>query len=382
MVASNALSGVGVIFGKETKKLLYIGVRNKFCSACEKKGSNKEHECFRNWDGSSSSMESDIILEGFRMAEKQHGLRYTNFIGDGDSSVHTTLISGVPGWGHAITKQECANHAVKCYRSALENLVKDKPHYKGRHKLTEGQRKRLASAVRCAIIMRSNDVDTKKVEKRRAAFLLQEDILNSVYHCFGSHHKCKADYCKKLRSKQPSVLSPTKDAVGSPDAASSTDEHSSNGSPSSGTSGDLLSSFIQDTSSSCSTPDTTDTSFNRSNPDISSSSLNSSILDADASMPSTSTVVTTDDLDEALSTVLQEQQKSWDDATADTQIYLADDDLDPPMPLDNQIICDIQKIASRLVAKSSQLLGMLSHELEHETVYLISIVLQEILLQI
>ena len=134
----NALSGVGVIFGKETRKLLYIGVQNKFCSVCAQ-GNNKEHECFRNWAGSSSSMESDIILEGFCLVEKQHGLRYTNFIGDGDSSVHTTLISGVPGWGHAITKQECANHAVKCYRSALENLVKDKPHYKGRYKLTEVQ---------------------------------------------------------------------------------------------------------------------------------------------------------------------------------------------------------------------------------------------------
>jgi len=32
----NALSGVGVIFGKETKKLLFIGVRNKFCSVCTK----------------------------------------------------------------------------------------------------------------------------------------------------------------------------------------------------------------------------------------------------------------------------------------------------------------------------------------------------------
>ena len=103
------------------------------------------------------------------MAEKQHGLRYINFIGDGDSSVHTTLISGVPGWGHAIAKQECANHAVKCYRSALENLVKDKPHYKGKHKLTEAQRKRLASVVRCAIIMRSNDVHTNKVDKKTAA---------------------------------------------------------------------------------------------------------------------------------------------------------------------------------------------------------------------
>ena len=56
------------------------------------------------------------------MAEKQHDLMYTNFIGDGDSSVHTTLISGVPGWGHAITKQECANHVVQYYRSALEKI--------------------------------------------------------------------------------------------------------------------------------------------------------------------------------------------------------------------------------------------------------------------
>ena len=171
----NALSGVDVIIGKETKKLLYIGVRNKFCSVCAQE-SKKEHVCFKNWDGSSSSMESDIILEGFCMAEKQHGLRYINFIGDGDSSVHTTLLSGVPGWGHAITKQECANHAVKCYRFAFENLVKDKPHYKGKHKLTEVQRKCLASSVRCAIIMRSNDVQTNKVYKKTAAKLLQEDI--------------------------------------------------------------------------------------------------------------------------------------------------------------------------------------------------------------
>ena len=97
------------------------------------------HECFRNWIGSSSSMESDIILEGFSIAEQQHSVRYINFIGDGDSSVHTTLISGVCGWSHVLTKQECANHAVKCYRSTLENLVKDKPQDKGRHKLTEPQ---------------------------------------------------------------------------------------------------------------------------------------------------------------------------------------------------------------------------------------------------
>ena len=72
-------------------------------------------------------METDIILAGFKAAKTQHGVHYINFIGDGDSSVYPTLVAGVPGWGYAITKKECANHALKCYRNSLEQLVKDKP---------------------------------------------------------------------------------------------------------------------------------------------------------------------------------------------------------------------------------------------------------------
>ena len=85
-------------------------------------------------------METDIILKGFLQSEEQHGLRYTQFIGDGDSSVYLALISGMP-YGSFIKKLECANHVVKCYRTALENLVHDKPSYKGRGKLTETMRK-------------------------------------------------------------------------------------------------------------------------------------------------------------------------------------------------------------------------------------------------
>ncbi len=79
----------------------------------------KDHVCFHNWNASSSEMETDIILEGFLEAEQVHGVRYTGFIGNGDSSVSPTLLTSVPGWGHAIKKLECANHACKCYRGAL-----------------------------------------------------------------------------------------------------------------------------------------------------------------------------------------------------------------------------------------------------------------------
>ena len=119
----NAASGVAVIIGHETGKLLHLGVRNKFCMGCtleakqqKEDTSRKCHVCYRNWHESSSAMETDIILEGFKAAESKYGLRYTRVTGDGDSSVYPTLIQNVPGWGYAIQKLECANHACKCYR--------------------------------------------------------------------------------------------------------------------------------------------------------------------------------------------------------------------------------------------------------------------------
>ena len=57
----NANSGVGVIFSAATKKLLYIGVRNKYCAVCsiaQKHSSPPPQQmCFKNWSGSSTAME-------------------------------------------------------------------------------------------------------------------------------------------------------------------------------------------------------------------------------------------------------------------------------------------------------------------------------------
>ena len=40
--------------------------------------------------------------EGFKRAEKDHGVRYTRFIGDCDSSVFPMLIAEVPCWKRPI----------------------------------------------------------------------------------------------------------------------------------------------------------------------------------------------------------------------------------------------------------------------------------------
>ena len=55
----NAKSGVGIIIGQATGKLLYIGVRNKYCTACTQGITKENHTCFKNWDELSYQMESD-----------------------------------------------------------------------------------------------------------------------------------------------------------------------------------------------------------------------------------------------------------------------------------------------------------------------------------
>ncbi|CAG2245735.1 unnamed protein product [Mytilus edulis] len=189
----NALGGVGVIIGAETKKILHLGVRNKYCYICNRasnlKVDAKEHECFKNWDKSSQAMEADIIVEGFLKAN-EHGVRYMHLIGDGDSSVYAQIMQNVPVWGKYVKKIECSNHVCKCVRSNLEKLVNENPEYKGKGKLTKQIRVRIVSSIRCAIRMRSLESD-----KRKAIKNLEHDITNCINHIYGDHSRC-SDFCK------------------------------------------------------------------------------------------------------------------------------------------------------------------------------------------
>ena len=61
----NAKSGVAVIIGFYTQKILHIGVHNKYCTACA--GRIKDQTCYRNWD--SLAIETDIFVDDFCQAE-------------------------------------------------------------------------------------------------------------------------------------------------------------------------------------------------------------------------------------------------------------------------------------------------------------------------
>lgn len=40
-----------------------------------------EHLCFKNWNGPSTGMEADIIVDGFKQSFLMHGVIYSQLIG-------------------------------------------------------------------------------------------------------------------------------------------------------------------------------------------------------------------------------------------------------------------------------------------------------------
>ena len=101
--------------------------------------------------------------------------------GDGDISVYLTLLTNVPEWDQT----DRVHKSCLCYRSSLEKMVRENPSHKGKGGLAQKMHKRLTSAARCAIKMRSQEPDTKKAVK-----LLEQGLMNGPLHCSGFHSKC------------------------------------------------------------------------------------------------------------------------------------------------------------------------------------------------
>ena len=144
-------------------------------------------------------MESDIIASGFKLSEQIHGLRYTKLIGDGDSSVLHTIQTTVLTYGRHVTKVECENHCVKCYRSRLKQLAKDFLSFKGKGGLTKSLILKLTHGARCAIHKHSQ---TKNVDK------LRQDLRSGPSHYLGIHNKCDSSWCSIAAGNHTSKTSP------------------------------------------------------------------------------------------------------------------------------------------------------------------------------
>ena len=119
-----------------------------------------------------------------------HGVRYMHLTGDGDSSVYYNILTTVP-YGRDVQKVECVNHAVKCYRTRLEAILKDNPKFGGRGDMTKSIVKRITAGARCAIKHHSCTGNVAR---------LRHDLRNGPRHCFGDHSQCISTFCQKRPS--------------------------------------------------------------------------------------------------------------------------------------------------------------------------------------
>ncbi|CAK1590870.1 unnamed protein product, partial [Parnassius mnemosyne] len=199
-----AMSGVAAIVGRKFGKVLFIGVKNKYCLICaraeKRQEKPKSHVCYKNYEGPSSGMEATIVCEGFKESTNMYGLIYGNIVADGDSATYAKILASDPYEGYVVSKIECRNHVLRNMCNKLRALGKDTKYPKVQRKhITDEKVMSMRKVVTTSI--KHNKNNPRDIAIRQ----IHEDITNSLNHAYGDHRRCK-DYCC---SKDKSILSST-----------------------------------------------------------------------------------------------------------------------------------------------------------------------------
>ena len=112
----SSLNGFVSVISVDSGKCLDYRVKTKKCiaSALWENGKDTDaykdfmntHECSINHEGSSGSMESQGLAEMFMSSVQFNGLRYVEFLGDGDTKSHHDVVAADPYPGIIVKKLE------------------------------------------------------------------------------------------------------------------------------------------------------------------------------------------------------------------------------------------------------------------------------------
>lgn len=196
----SSLSGCAVIIGLRTNKVIYFDTRNKYCHICklaEVKGvTPRQHRCNKNYDGPSTGMESDIIINGFKECD-QLGARFNVLISDGDSNTYK-MIRDLRIYKEPdvfVAKLECVNHLYRNFYKKFNNLSTiSKFDSDSRKKyITKAFCLDMCKGIRMASVHWRASTESLSMKIR----LLEKDILNAPAHYLGYHEDCNSYFCKK-----------------------------------------------------------------------------------------------------------------------------------------------------------------------------------------
>lgn len=143
----SSLYGVVTALSLMTGKVIDTEVMSKECKECMGwKGKEDslefdhwweghQHSCNANYFGSSGSMDSAGCVAIFQRSVEKYGMRYLEFLGDGDSKSHSVLVEEAVYGDKVIEKLECVGHVQKRMGSRLRSLKRRS----GKTKLKDGK---------------------------------------------------------------------------------------------------------------------------------------------------------------------------------------------------------------------------------------------------
>ncbi|KAL0821591.1 hypothetical protein ABMA28_005043 [Loxostege sticticalis] len=182
----SSLSGAAAIIGKRYGQVLFLAVRNKYCSICDhakKKNVNIAHKCFKNFEGSSTSMEADILVEGFRTSVSMYNIIYGRVTSDGDSSTYCKILEARPYQNVTVEKIECTNHLLRNFCNKMRAVSTDTRYPVKLRKFVTSQR-----IMSLRPMSHSQKIDG-----------LHSEINNLLFHVYHSHSNCKDFYCSEIK---------------------------------------------------------------------------------------------------------------------------------------------------------------------------------------
>lgn len=133
-------NGIVTAINVASGKVLDVEILTNYCRACsqwsveqqsslEYKEWKKSHHCNLNHSGSAASMEPEGALRIFSRSIEEKGLRYTQYLGDGDSASYLKVRESKPYGDIMVTKAECIGHIQKRVGARLRRLCTQ---YKGK----------------------------------------------------------------------------------------------------------------------------------------------------------------------------------------------------------------------------------------------------------
>lgn len=192
----SSLFGVTTLIGYYTGKVIDLVVKGSYCQSCTYwKGKNNtedyllwyakhEKECVINHSGSAGKMEVDSMKEMFTRSDEKFGVKYGNYIGDGDTKTFKAILDMKPyGDNFEIIKSECVGHVEKRMGTRLRNVKKTEK-LGGKGKLTDVLIQKLTKYYGLAIRRNSKSVD--KMEKA---------IMATFYHLISTDKKPQHHFC-------------------------------------------------------------------------------------------------------------------------------------------------------------------------------------------